>query len=312
MTMLAEMRKEQQQARREQQESAQRLEHRLQEQNAATATLERTLQAQHQQLQQQQVADRAEAMSRFEALEGRIAKLEKPPVPPVPVFPPAWQPAGGSSTAATSEQHSRASSARPATRASDLDDRFIPDVGFLRGWSAFTKNFNDRKDGISREVARDLVERIRTSTRDSVDWSLVCRVSHGSFRNFQVSLFFKDACSENAIYGFARDLNAALKSKGITQNSKAVYFALDQPLWKKLRNAKLRKYKDIFDSIAPGLNIEIDWSAGRLWQEREGSDALLVYSSEKRSEEGRFAEGIFERLHISRDVFNSAAEKYDS
>jgi hypothetical protein len=292
---------------------ADRLESRLDAQSKRSVEFEAHMKQQHQELCDEvagkfeevraaQRAEQTESERRYAEVVARIEALErKKQVPPVPVWPNAWQPAGGHD--ASTVLGSAASSSRAASTAQfapldrDRDDKFVPQVGFLRGWSPYAKKFSERTGGLTKSEADSLLVRVQTVCKDC-GWDIICRTSASNFRNYQISLFIREGASEARIYDFAKNINELLKTNQVTMNTRAVYFTLEQPLWKRLRNTKIRHVRDLLASTLPSGKFEIDWSVGSVWAEREGRDALLVYASEKKSPVGKFLAGALQSLGV--------------
>jgi hypothetical protein len=134
----------------------------------------------------------------------------------------------------------------------------------------------------------------------------VCRSSASSFRTFQITCYIREGTSEARIYGFAKDINVALKANQVTMNTRPVYFSLEQPLWKNQRNIKLRHIRDLLATTMPNGKFETDWSVGSIWMERERHDPLLLYTSEKKSPVGKFVVGVLDRIGIIEAEFLTA------
>jgi hypothetical protein len=287
--------------RREQNERADRLEREVRQQNelhrqfeAAMIRrhddLEKALMDRHVALETRMASDREAAEARDAEFEKRLQALEarKPLVAPPPLqFPPAWQPDG--STAAGSTRHSARSG---------LNERWIPTCGFLRGWSPYAANFQDRKGGITRQQADDLMVRIRDCSRGSL-WNVVLRHTASSLRNFQIVLHLNPDAHESDLYEFARTLNLALKTAPIKLNDLQVYFSLDQPLWRKQRNQRLRLLCEILKHKNPALEVHIEWGPGFLWHKPQDSEPLLLYTSAKHEIEGSFIDAVLARWELT-------------
>jgi hypothetical protein len=288
-----------------------RIEHRLDAQSKRSVEFEAHMRQQHQDLCEEvagrldevraaQRAEQAESEKRYAEVVARIEALErKKQVPPVPVWPDAWQPAGGHDV--STGAGSAASSSRAASTAQhfslDRDDRFIPQVGWLRGWSPYAKKFSERTGGLTKSDADLLVARVKTVCKEC-EWDIICRTSAPNFRNYQISLHIREGVSESRIYDFAKRINELLKLNQVTMNTRNVYFTLEQPVWKRLRNTKLRHIRELLMASLPNGKFEIDWSLGSIWAEREGRDALHIYASEKKSPVGKFLAGALQGLGI--------------
>jgi hypothetical protein len=295
MQFLQDMRKEQnERADRLEREVRQQYEQHRQFEAAMLSrheSLEKALQDRHTALEQRMASDREAAEARDAEFEKRLQALEarKPQVAPPPLqFPPAWQPDG--STAAGSSRH-------PSAR-SGLNERWIPTCGFLRGWSPYAANFQDRKGGISRQEADDLMTKIRACSRGSL-WNVVLRHTASSLRNFQIVLHLSPDAHESDLYEFARTLNLALKTEPIKLNDLQVYFSLDQPLWRKQRNQRLRMLCEVLKNKNPALEVHIEWGPGFLWHKSLGSEPLLLYTSGKNEIDGTFIDAVLSRWELT-------------
>jgi hypothetical protein len=150
-----------------------------------------------------------------------------------------------------------------------------------------------------------LLTRVKTACKEC-DWDIICRTSAPNFRNYQISLHIREGVSESRIYDFAKRINEQLKSSQVTMNTHAVYFTLEQPVWKRLRNTKLRLIRELLLTSLPGGKFEIDWSLGSVWAEREGRDPVHLYASEKKSPVGKFLAGALQGLGIVEADFLTA------
>jgi hypothetical protein len=296
-----------------------RIEQRLEAQSKRSVEFEAHMKQQHQDLCEEvagrldevraaQRAEQAESEKRYAEVVARIEALErKKQVPPVPVWPNAWQPAGGHDV--STGAGSAASSSRAASTAQhfslDRDDKFVPQVGWLRGWSPYAKKFSERTGGLTKSDADLLLARVKTVCKEC-DWDIICRTSAPNFRNYQISLHIREGVSESRIYDFAKRINELLKSNQVTMNTHNVYFTLEQPVWKRLRNTKLRHIRELLMASLPSGKFEIDWSLGSVWAEREGRDPVHVYASEKKSPVGKFLAGALQGLGIVEADFLTA------
>jgi hypothetical protein len=296
-----------------------RIEQRLDAQSKRSVEFEAHMKQQHQALCEEvagrleevsaaQRSEQAESERRYAEVIARIEALErKKQVPPVPVWPDAWQPAGGHDP--STRAGSVASSSRAASTAQhfslDRDDKFVPQVGWLRGWSPYAKKFSERTGGLTKTDADLLLARVKTVCKDC-EWDIICRTSAPNFRNYQISLHIREGVSESRIYDFAKRINELLKSNQVTMNTHNVYFTLEQPVWKRLRNTKLRHIRELLTASLPSGKFEIDWSLGSVWAEREGRDPVHVYASEKKSPVGKFLAGALQGLGIVEADFLTA------
>jgi hypothetical protein len=297
--------------RREQNERADRLEREVKQQHEfyrqleATMTrrhddLEKTLQERHNALEQRLANDREAAEARDAEFEKRLQALEakRPQAPPLQ-FPPAWQPDG--STAA--------GSGRTSAR-SGMHERWVPTCGFLRGWSPYSPNFHERKGGITKQQAEELMTKIRACSRGSL-WNVVSRHTASSLRNYQIVLHLHPDAHESDIYEFARTLNLSLKTEPIKLNDLQVYFSLDQPLWRKQRNQRLRVLVEVLKRKEPSLEVHIEWGPGFLWHKSEGREPSLLYTSVKNEIEGSFVASALSPWDLTakevEDLYEAAA-----
>jgi hypothetical protein len=105
-------------------------------------------------------------------------------------------------------------------------------------------------------------------------------------------MYFAEGASEHDIYTFTSELNKALKEKRVCENSLQIYFALDQPLWKKQRDLRVRCTREVLADVIPGDTFTIDWATGAVWRERADAEPMLVYMSFKQSSNGAFRDGV--------------------
>jgi hypothetical protein len=179
-----------------------------------------------------------------------------------------------------------------------MNERWIPTCGFLRGWSPYAANFQDRKGGITKQQAEDLMTKIRACSRGSL-WNVVLRHTANSLRNYQIVLHLHPDAHESDIYEFARTLNLSLKTEPIKLNDLQVYFSLDQPLWRKQRNQRLRLLVEVLKHKDPSLDVHIEWGPGFLWHKSEGHEPTLLYTSPKNEIEGSFIDSALARWELT-------------
>jgi hypothetical protein len=236
-------------------------------------------------LKAQQLADRADAVSRFESIDARLSALEsaeRKPIPPVPRWSETVHVHGPRAGSSASSSRGAGSAAAAAAASEVSDDVWVPSCGFLRGWSPYEKDMSNRKNGLSKAEAESLILRVKSACIHA-DWRIVSRCAAPSFRNYQVVVHFFPSASADSIYGFAKAVNQDLKNPPLLEKGGQVYLALDQPLWKRERNQQMRRVADACTVLKPDVQIELDWSAGALWYNVEPAMLLGHYSHKGRS-----------------------------
>jgi hypothetical protein len=122
------------------------------------------------------------------------------------------------------------------------------------------------------------------------------------FRNYQISIIFKESTTTNQIWDTHRFLKAQFST--YTVLDLPVTFTVQQPEWKKQRNAIIRSAERVLVAcLPPGKSIRLDWAAGDVWV-LPGPIRVASFNGRKQALDWNF--GSLTHLGITQVEFEAA------